>query len=113
MSVRTTYEGEPAFMNPIDRSVRDAVGRVPRDGFGGDPEAAGEEIEEALNAMASRMTDGAYAEAADAMDGRVRERIRENLVDYEPRLGQRSLEGLLSLVDEMVGRLQGVAETGG
>jgi len=111
--VRTTYEGRTASMNPIERSVRDAVGRVPGDGFRGDTETAREGVAEALNVVATLMTDGAYAEAADAMDGRVRERIRENVVDYESRLGQRTPEGLVSLVDEMVGRLQGVAGTGG
>jgi hypothetical protein len=100
-------------MNPIERSVGDAVGRVPRAGLAGDPETAREDVGGALDVVASLVTDGAYAEAAGTMDGRVRERVRENVVDHEPRLGERSPEGLLSLVDETVGRLRGVAGAGG
>jgi len=111
--VRTAHEGGATSMNPIERSVRDAVGRVPRAGLAGDPETAREDVGGALDVVASLVTDGAYAEAAGTMDGRVRERVRENVVDHEPRLGERSPEGLLSLVDETVGRLRGVAGAGG
>jgi hypothetical protein len=113
VQVRSSYDGTPASMNPIDRSVRDAVGRVPEAGFAGDPETARDEIETALDRVAEAMAERAYGEAADAMDGPVRERIQESVVSYESQLGEATLEGLLTRVDEMTGRLRDLAETTG
>lgn len=113
VEIRTSYEGTLASMNPIERSVRDAVSNVPDRGFSGDPEAARATIREALDRVAASMANGAYGEAAQTMDGPVRTRIQDRVVGYESHLGEPTLEGLLDLVDEMVRRLQTVAETTG
>jgi hypothetical protein len=109
--VRTTYDGATAGMNPIHRSVLDAVDRVPAAGVEGDREEAVVAVAAALQDVAAAMADGDYAVAADAMDGPVRERIAERVVAYEALLGQPTVETLASLVDEMVGRLRSLAET--
>lgn len=111
--VRTTHRGTDTVMNPVERSVRDAVDRVPERGFGGDPEAARGAIGDALDDVAAAMADGDYGGAADAMDGPVRERIRERVVAYESLLGEPTSGTLVPLVDEMVGRLRALAETTG
>jgi hypothetical protein len=111
VEVRTSYEGQPASMNPIERSVRDAVGDVRAEGFREGPETAREDIGAALDEVAAAMNQGAYGEAANTMDGAVRGRIQEHVVAYESLLGEPTIEELTALVDEMVRRLRGLAET--
>lgn len=106
VAVRTTFEGEPAFMNPVVRSLRDAVERVPERGFEGDPERARAVVGEALDEVAERMAEEAYDEAAALVDGPVRERIQQAVVEYEAGLDGPSLAALLDLVDRMVTRLE-------
>lgn len=111
--VRTTLEGVRTPMNPIERSVRDAVRRVPEAGFRGEAAESRESIGRALDDVAAAMADGDYAEAAETMAEPVRNRILEGVREYEARLDEPSLEGLLDLVDEMIRRLQLVAEVAG
>jgi hypothetical protein len=51
-----------------------------------------------------------YGEAADVLDERVRDRIRERISYESTLLGVPSSEDLERLVDEMVGRLRSLAE---
>lgn len=111
--VRTTFEGESTPMNPVERSVRDAVRRVPDEGFRGEPADARESIGAALDDVAAAMAEREYGDAASTMDETVRSRIQEHVREYESRLGEPTVEGLLGLVDEMVRRLQTVAEVSG
>jgi hypothetical protein len=111
VAVRTSYDGTTTTMNPVERSVRDAVTRVPAAGFAGEPSAAGDDIGPALDAVAGAMADGRYGDAAGAMDGPVREAIRKHVVGYDARLGEPTAETLFGLVDEMARRLRGLAET--
>lgn len=111
--VRTTYDDVPAVMNPITRSVRDGVRRVPEEGIRGESAEAVEAVGEPLEEVADAMEEEAYAEAAAIVDGEVRERIEELVREYEAALNQPTLPDLLGLVDEMVRRLQVVAETAG
>lgn len=113
VQVRTTYRGTTSFMNPVVRSVRDAVRRVPERGFAGEPGAARERIGAALDEVAAAMGAGAYGEAAAAMDGPVRERVGESVVEYEATLTQRTPAAMQDLLDRMVERLEAAAETGG
>lgn len=106
--VRTTYDGTTTFMNPIERSVRDAVGRVPAEGFTGEAASARDEIDEALDEVATLMEQGAYRDAAAVMDGTVRTRIRNAMNEYDAGLGQRTRSSMLDLVDRMVERLETV-----
>jgi hypothetical protein len=92
-------------MNPVVRSVRDAVQRVPDRGFAGEHEAARERIGTALDEVSAEMAEGNYAEAAAVMDGDVRERIGESLVEYEAALDQRTPAAMANLLDKMVERL--------
>lgn len=111
--VRTTYEGASAAMNPIHRSVLDAVDRVPAEGVEGEPDEAVAAVAEPLADVANAMDRGAYRAAADTMDTAVRERIQGRIVEYESLLGQPTTETILPLVDEMVARLRSLAETAG
>jgi len=104
--VRTTYDGTTTFMNPVERSVRDAVGRVPENGFTGESEAAREKINNGLDEVAALMEQREYRDAAAVMDGTVRTRIRTALGEYDAALGQRTLSGMIALVDRMVERLE-------
>lgn len=104
--VRTTYQGQTTFMNPIVRSVRDAVERVPERGFASDSRQPRERILEALDEVAALMQRGSFAEAATVMDGRVRTRVSDAVVEYDARLDQRTPQALNSLIDRMVERLE-------
>jgi len=110
--VRTTYDGTTTFMNPIDRSVRDAIGRVPENGFTGEPAPAREEINGVLDEVATLMEQGAYRDAATVMDGTVRTRIRNALGEYDSALGERTRSEMTALVDRMVERLEAAGEAG-
>lgn len=111
--VRTTHESGETAMNPVERCVRDAVRRVPDVGFEGSAADARASVGEALDDVAAAMAEGGYGAAADAMGGPVRERVRESVVGYEAALGEPTVETLLPLIDEMTGRLRGLAETTG
>lgn len=111
--VRTTLEGVRTPMNPVERSVRDAVRRVPEAGFHGEAADARDSIGRALDDVAAAMGEGEYGEAAATMDGPVRRRIVDHVREYEVRLDEPTLEGLVELVDEMVRRLRLVAEVEG
>ena len=113
VEVRTTYDGAPTVMNPIQRSVLDAVDRVPAEGIEGDHDAAVEAVAGALQEVVDAMDAGDYGAAAEAMDTTVRERIAARVVAYEALLGQPTIETLVPLVDRMVGRLRSLAETTG
>lgn len=112
VEVRTSFD-RPSFMNPIVRSVGDAVGRVPTEGIRGDrePETARESVDEELDAVAAAMEAGDYERAAERMGGPVRDRILSVVGEYEAALNEPTVEELMALVDEMVRRLQVVAET--
>jgi hypothetical protein len=110
--VRTTHESGETEMNPVDRCVRDAVGRVPGAGFEGSAADARASVGAALDDVAAAMAEARYGVAADAMGGPVRERVRESVVGYEAALGEPTVETLLPLIDEMTDRLRGLAETG-
>ncbi|WP_338741423.1 DUF6517 family protein [Haloplanus salilacus] len=103
--VRTTYDDRTTTMNPVVRSVRDAVRRVPDRGFAGEHDAARKRIGAALEEVAGAMARGDYDEAAAVMDGEVRERIGESLVEYEAALDQRTPAAMADLLDKMVERL--------
>jgi hypothetical protein len=105
--VRTTYEGRTTSMNPVVRSVRDAVRRVPDRGFAEEHDAARERIGAALDEVAAAMEESNYDEAAAVMDGDVRERIGESLVEYEAALDERTPAAMADLLDKMVERLAG------
>gem|GEM_PF-3938563 len=107
--VRTTHDGATSHMNPIARSVRDAVRRVPEAGFEGEPAADRDSIFEALDRMATAMDHAQYGEAAAVMAGPVRERIQGRVVEYEFLLGQPTVETLTALADEMTRRLRALA----
>ena len=111
--VRTTHESGETAMNPVDRCVRDAVRRVPEEGFDGPAADARAAVGAALDGVAAAMAEGRYGAAADAMGGPVRERARESVVGYEAALGEPTVETLLPLIDEMTDRLRGLAETAG
>lgn len=104
--VRTAYRGQTTSMNPIVRSVRDAVERVPERGFAGDSRGPREGILEALDEVDALMEQGGFAEAATVMDGRVRTRLNNAVVEYDATLTQRTPQALNSLVDSMVERLE-------
>jgi hypothetical protein len=110
VAVRTRYEDSETMMNPVERSIRDTVGRVPDEGFEGEPQAARDSIGEALDEVAVAMKERDYGEAADVLDERVRDRIRERISYESTLLGVPSSEDLERLVDEMVGRLRSLAE---
>lgn len=111
--VRTTLEGVRTPMNPIERSVRDAVRRVPERGFHGEAADARESIGRALDDVAAAMAEDEYGDAAAGMDESVRSRVHEHVREYEARLDEPTLAELLDLVDEMVRRLRLVAEVAG
>ncbi len=104
--VRATYEDETAEFNPVVRSVRDAVGRVPPEGFPDGAEERRDAIGRELDAVRRLVADGADGDAATAMDEGVRNAIERHVVEYEADLGQPTPELLLGLVDEMVRRLE-------
>jgi len=104
--VRTTYDGQTTSMNPIVRSVRDAVSRVPPRGFAGSLEAGRATVDEALDEIAALMQEQAYADAAVVMDGDVRKRIDEAVVEYDAALDQRTPEAFSALIERMTERLR-------
>ncbi len=110
VQIRSTAEERSTTMNPIVRSVRDAVRRVPAAGLTADPEEVREYVGEPLEEVAALMAEHGYDEATAVMDGPVRERIHEGVREYEAALNEPTLEGLHGLVDEMVYRLEAAAE---
>jgi hypothetical protein len=110
--VRTTYDGRTTSMNPIARSVRDAIRRVPPRGFEGELEAARNAVDETLARIAALMADGAYGDAATVMEADVRALVQEVMTPYEAALDQRTQPAMLSLVDRMAEHLTTAADAG-
>lgn len=110
--VRTEYDGQTTTMNPIVRSVRDAVRRVPEQGFSSGLEPGRASVDEALSDVAAAMDRGEYDRAATLMDEQVRTRIRENVREYDAALDQRTPAAMDDLVDRMVERLDAAGGSG-
>jgi hypothetical protein len=100
-------------MNPVVRSVGDAAARVPPAGVRGEAESARDAVVEPLGKVRAAMADGEYGVAATTMDEPVRERIQDVVGEYEAALNEPTRPDLLALVDELVGRLEALAETTG
>lgn len=112
VGVRTTYDGRTTSMNPIVRSVRDAIERVPPRGFSGGLEAARDAVDERLAEVAALMTEGAYDDAATVMQVDVREVVQARMTPYEAALDQRTPRTMLSLVDRIAEHLATAADAG-
>jgi len=98
--------GTVTRLNPIERSVRDAVGRVPDDGFRMDPEQTREKVSAALDEVDELMRDGQFSDAAEIMRDTVRPLLEEALAkQYAATFDQPERRELLALVERMVQRL--------
>lgn len=77
------------------------------------PEAASDALAEPLSEIRAFVAEREYGAAARVMDESVRARVRETVVEYEAALNEPTRPELLGLVDELVGRLETLAETTG
>lgn len=110
VAVESERVGEQSRFNPITRVVGDAVGRIPDRGFVEDPAQVREAIEAALGLVDDRMGEQAYGEAAEVMDTRVRGVVSQGVRgEYQDAGSNQPFRAdVLSLVDRMVERLEGL-----
>lgn len=111
-AVRTAYEGTVTEMNPIVRSVGDAVGRVPDRGFTDEPAARRDTIQAILDEVAARMAEKQYEAAAERMETDLLSEIDAGVRDdYSKAVNDPEREELLALVQDMITRLRTLAGT--
>lgn len=114
VSVLTSRDGVRTRMNPVVRSVGDAVDRVPDSGFRDEPSQHREAIADGLGEVATRMAEGTYADAAGVVAGTVRERVESAVRrEYGAALNQPARNHILTLIDDTARRLEVVAEAYG
>lgn len=99
--------------NPITRPLRDAVVGLPPAAFAEDPEAVVERLRGTLDDVERLMDEGDYAGARDGLVT-VREEEVPTVLDpeFEPSANHYDRQRLGALVDEMIGRLEGLAGDG-
>lgn len=109
VAVRTVVAGEETRLNPIVGSVRDALGRLD-EAASDDPGAFREFASGLLDEVAALMRGGEYLAAADAMR-EVGELAESELRATETRFANVATRAdLVDLVEQMVERLETVAE---
>lgn len=109
-AVRTEYDGSVSEMNPIVRSVGDAVGRVPDRGFTDEPGARRETIQAILDEIEARMAEKQYEAAAETMETDLLPPVQSGFRDdYSEAINDPEREELVVLVEDMIDRLQTLA----
>ena len=108
---RTRLDGVETRVNPITRSVRDAVGRVPDRGLRTSPAAAAETFGAALDRVGAAMDEGLYTTAAERMESEVRPLVDRHVrAEFDATMDDPTRQQLTDLVDRMAGRLDGLAD---
>lgn len=110
-TVRTRRGERETLVNPVTRSLRDAVGRLPDEAFAGDRADVEEVLGRALNEVAALMDAGEYLDARDLLLEDGLPVLEEGLrADVETGAATRDRESMLGLVEHMSERLAVLAE---
>lgn len=94
-------------MNPVDQSIRTAIQRLPDAAFKRDPDERREALFDKLDSLNEMMAKGNYGPARRKLERDVRDKVEKWIrADYETGPLQRTKSELLSLIDEMLNRLE-------
>lgn len=106
-SLEAERDGTVTRLNPIERSLREAIARVPDAAFRRSPDDRREAFNDKLDSIDEMMEKNKYHQAKMKMEKDIRERVEEWIRDdYETGPLQPTKQELLDLVNDMIARLE-------
>lgn len=113
-AIEVERNGTVTRLNPVERSLREAIHRLPDAAFKRDPDDRRDALHDKLDSIDEMMAEGNYHPAKRKMEKDIRDKIEKWLRDdYETGPLQPTKEELLALVDEMIAQLETLAQNSG
>lgn len=108
------HDGVETRINPIERSVRDAINAIPDAGFINRPEQRREALFNKLDAIDRQMEQEKFRAAKRKMKRDIRDKLERWLrQNYDSAANQPTKQDMLNLVDDMIFRLETLANGAG
>jgi hypothetical protein len=113
-AVEFERDGTVTRLNPVERSVREAIDRLPDAAFTRSPADRRAAFDDKLDAVAEIMAEGGYRAAKRKMEKDIRDKVEKWIRDgYEAGPLEPTKRELLDLVDDMIARLRTLARSDG
>jgi hypothetical protein len=106
-AIEAERNGTVTRLNPIERSLREAIARLPDAAFRRATKGRRNALNNKLDELDEKMAAGEYQEAVNKLEHDIRDKLEKWIHDeYETSALQPTKTELLALVDEMIARLE-------
>lgn len=106
-AIEAELNGTVTRLNPIERSIREAIARLPDAAFRRAPKGRRKALNNKLDELDEKMEAGEYRGALNKLEHDIRDKLEKWVQDeYETSALQPTKAELLTLVDEMIARLE-------